>query len=224
MVLYRKSRLHDEKGNIAPVVEILRFPYIIFQAVMKKVLGYFPQAPIIPYTAQQKLDSLMHKRMRVIEFGSGQSTLWYSKRCGEIYSHETTDKWFDKVSDSLQKHNCQNATLTRWDGISFTDEIKTPAPDLIIVDGINRVLCTEYAIKHAKDGTWIYLDNSDKDMSSPSPDREMRVCETLLLNFSSEEKRKVEYFTGFAPAQAFAEQGMLIHPKSNNEEIETARV
>jgi hypothetical protein len=46
MVLYRKSRLHDEKGNLAPFGEIVRFPFIVFQAVLKKVIGYNPAAPL----------------------------------------------------------------------------------------------------------------------------------------------------------------------------------
>jgi len=214
MVAFRKSRLHDEKGNLVPFGEIIRFPLIGIQAVFKKLFNYYPSAPIIPFSARYALDGILTPQMNVVEFGSGQSTLWYAKRCGKIISHETTDKWFQKVMKSIKAADCQNVQLIRWDGKSFCDEIKMPSPDLIIIDGINRVICVEYAIENASDNTWIYLDNSDKDSDPPDPDREMRSCERLMTEFSKSQKRKIEYFTGFSPAQAFAEQGMLIHPKT----------
>ena len=41
----------------------------------------------------------------------------------------------------------------------------------------------------------------------------MRVCEQSLIEFAELENREIEYFTGFAPAQFFGEQGMLVYPK-----------
>ena len=66
--------------------------------------------------------------MRLVEFGSGQSTLWYAKRCKEIISLETTDIWFQKVTKNLLKENCTNAKLLRWDNKKISAKLKnTPA-------------------------------------------------------------------------------------------------
>ena len=80
---------------------------------------------------------------------------------------------------------------------------------------MRRDICVEYAIEVASDSTWIYLDNTDKDMDPPDPSREMRICERCFIDFAKLENRKIKYFTGFAPAQFFAEQGMLIYPKGS---------
>ena len=213
MVLYRKSRFHDEKGNFVPFTEIIRLPVIICQAIIKKLFHFYPLTPCIPYGARKALNSIINANMRLVEFGSGQSTQWYAKRCKEIISHETTDKWFQKVKTNLLKTNCTNAKLLKWDGKSISAMIKTSPPDLIIIDGLRRDICVEYAIEFATESTWIYLDNSDKDMDPPDPDREMRICERRLIDFAKLQNRKIKYFTGFAPAQFFAEQGMLIYPR-----------
>ena len=214
MVLYRKSRLHDEKDNIAPLSEILRIPIIISQAILKKLFNYYPPSPCIVYGAKKVLDSIIDNNMLIVEFGSGQSTHWYAKRCKKIISHETSEKWFVKVKKNLLRAGCFNASLIKWDGESISQEIKTPSPDLIIIDGIRRDICVKYATEVAKDSTWIYLDNSDKDMHPSNPNTEMRVCEQGLIEFARSENREIKYFTGFAPAQFFGEQGMLVCPKN----------
>jgi hypothetical protein len=50
-------------------------------------------------------------------------------------------------------------------------------------------------------------------MDPSNPNREMRVCEQLLIEFSRSQDREIKYFTGFAPAQFYGEQGMLVYPK-----------
>ena len=214
MVLYRKSRLHDEKDNIAPLSEILRIPIIISQAILKKLFNYYPSSPCIVYGAKKVLDSIIDNNMLIVEFGSGQSTHWYAKRCQKIISHETSEKWFVKVKQNLLRAGCFNANVIKWDGESISQEIKTLSPDLIIIDGIRRDICVDYATKVAKDSTWIYLDNSDKDMHPSNPNTEMRVCEQGLIEFARSENREIKYYTGFAPAQFFGEQGMLVCPKN----------
>ena len=56
------------------------------------------------------------KNMLIVEFGSGQSTHWYAKRCKEIISHETTENWLEKVKKNLRKAGCFNVKLIMWDG------------------------------------------------------------------------------------------------------------
>ena len=102
-MLYRKSRLRDEKGNFSPLGEIVRLPIIIYQAILKKLFHYYPSSPCIVHGARKALNSIINTNMRIVEFGSGQSTLWYAKRCQQIISHETTDHWFEKVTKNLSK-------------------------------------------------------------------------------------------------------------------------
>ena len=79
--------------------------------------------------------------------------------------------------------------------------------DLIIVDGSYRSKCMASAIKLLKPGGIIYLDNSDKDYISGG---DMRLAEDILLDFAQEKHAQFKYFTDFAPAEFFVNQGLIV--------------
>lgn len=208
MAALRKTRLHDEKGNLAAPGEVARLPLICVEAAARRLLGRRPARPLLCHSATRRIASLLTRSSRVIEFGSGASTLWLAQRTGNLLSYETDERWYESVSASLRRHNITNTVILLWDG----EDLSPPdaPPDLIIIDGHRRDLCADFATRVAGPNTYIFLDNSDKDMTPPDPDREMRRSERILLDFATRTGRPVDYFTGFAPAQLYAEQGMLI--------------
>lgn len=208
MPAFRKSRLHDEKGNLASPAEIVRIPLVCVEAVARLLLGRLPARPLLCYRATKRLASLLSPSSSVIEFGSGASTTWLAQRVGSLVSYETEPKWYESVSMTLRQFKITNTTLVLWKG-EILPHPDTP-PNLIIIDGYKRDLCVEYAIDIAGPQTHIFLDNSDKDMFPPDPQREMRRSEQLLQIFANETSRPIEYFSGFAPAQLYAEQSMLV--------------
>lgn len=206
----RKSRLHNEKGAIASPIELLRFPIIAGEAVLRWLTGWRPARPLVSYVARRRLQSVIGRSSAVIEFGAGHSTVWLAQRAGSLVSYETDPAWFDRVAKLLARKGLSNVSLVMWRG----DEIPHPGaiPDLIIIDGHRRDMCAEFAIAAAGPQTWIFVDNTDKDVMPPDPDREMRRCERLIRDFARETGRVVEVFTGFAPAQLYAEESMLVGP------------
>lgn len=48
--------------------------------------GYNPELPWISYSAIKLLTRFLHKESRVLEFGSGMSTIWYAGHAGEVFS------------------------------------------------------------------------------------------------------------------------------------------
>jgi hypothetical protein len=83
----------------------------------KKTLEY--EIPWIVKEAIYKLDELLTKDMDVLEFGSGGSTLFFSKRAKSVVSFEDDAKWFNKVSRIIEDKKITNIEYI------FSDEVKT---------------------------------------------------------------------------------------------------
>src|SRR5229473_3586817 len=57
--------------------------------------------PWYTYPAIDFLDTKDFSTRTVLEFGSGQSTLWWAKRCKRILSFDSDPKWFAYVRSTL---------------------------------------------------------------------------------------------------------------------------
>ena len=120
MVALRKSRLHDEKGNLAAPGEIARLPLICLEAMARRLCGRRPARPLLCHRATQRIANLLHPSSRVIEFGAGASTLWLARRTRSLTSYETDKQWYEAVAASLQRNNIENTDLLMWDGADLS--------------------------------------------------------------------------------------------------------
>lgn len=92
----------------------------------------------------------------VWEFGGGNSTLWWAKKCKHVYTVESNWQWWDyvyKKSEELGIHNldCELREINEGDQVrkeEYTRALfKYPNPDIVIVDGILRNECLEVGIE-----------------------------------------------------------------------------
>lgn len=208
----RKSRLHDEKGNFVGWNRFLRhFPHAASTGVLRISVGYRPQIPWISYDAIKTLRQFLTKDSRVLEFGSGMSTLWYANYAGEVCSVEDYLPWYQKVSGFLGKTMIENVNYCFADSseayCSFMSN-DTAGFDLIMVDGSNRSACIANSLKLLKPGGILYLDNSDKHSGAEGGDT--RIAEACALTYAKEKAAAITYFTDFAPTQFFVQQGLMI--------------
>lgn len=208
----RKSRLHDEKGNFIGWDKFLSHAPLAFSTGLVRIsLGYHPVIPWIAYDAIGVLKKFLTKNSRVLEFGSGMSTIWYAKFAGEVYSVEDYRPWYEKVNVIQKKHLLNNVHYhfaeNPIDYFNFMAD-DTTGFDLIMVDGSNRSTCITNAVKLLRPGGILYLDNSDKHSSSQGGDT--RLAEGYALEFTQEKSAEVTYFTDFAPTQFFVQQGLMI--------------
>jgi predicted O-methyltransferase YrrM len=118
----------------------------------------------LPWLAPQvieKLESIVTYKSRVIEHGSGGSTLWLAERAMSVISFESNDKWRDKINQALENHAVAMVT-------SDITEIHTEGTekfDLLLIDGepvTNRRLWIRKAIELVKPGGWVVLDNANR--------------------------------------------------------------
>ncbi|MFG6102882.1 class I SAM-dependent methyltransferase [Leptothoe sp. EHU-05/26/07-4] len=208
----RKTRLHDEKGNLISLSKLLKHgPLSLVSGILRLTIDYRPELPWISYEAIGVLREFLSKESRVLEFGSGMSTIWYAKYAGEVCSVEDYRTWYDKVSKVLEKKQLDNVN---YHFAENHQEYKTfmasdsDGFDLIMIDGKVRCECVKNAIKLLRSGGILYLDNSDKYSSVGIGD--IRLAEKYALEFAHKVGAKITYFTDLAPTQFFVQQGLMI--------------
>jgi len=118
---------------------------------------------------------------RVIEWGSGASTLWLAKRSGSVISIESDPDWAARVINSVPKNvtliqptipPASSATTvgsTRWGfrGLDFEHYVGAIDTlegnfDLVVIDGRAREACFDYALQRLAPGGIILFDNTNR--------------------------------------------------------------
>jgi predicted O-methyltransferase YrrM len=203
----RKTRFHDEKGNLVDLAGWIYLPHAYLTAALKQ-FGYTPKVPWISYRARRLLDRIIQKDWRMVEFGSGGSTLWFAQRAGFVHSIESDPQWYATIArriDGLPHVRYELRTLKEYSDLSY---YKDRSLDFVLVDGAERAACATSAASKVKSGGLIYLDNSDKDMTIPGGD--VRIAEQALINAVSERGGSIRYFVDFVPTNGAPCQGMLV--------------
>jgi predicted O-methyltransferase YrrM len=160
----RTSRFHDEKGNIANLQEILtNAPKSLMSSFKLKSTGRRPYLPWIPYQVIDKLEKIICSDWKILEFGSGMSTIWLAQRCKFIHSIEDSNDWFVEVKRILDNNKITNVQLDLFDAEKYSDLSQIPNNnfDLVIVDGPNipvRSKCLETGLSKLKPSGYLYLD------------------------------------------------------------------
>lgn len=182
---------------------------------MWKVFDRRPILPWISYSAISVIKKLIDvKSSSVLEFGSGMSTLWFSRQVRRVVSVEHDKEYFDIVGQALKSGHAGAADVDyrlapKLDEYATRGLLENGQFDLILVDGPWRAECLENSMHLVKPGGAIYLDNSDADSSSGEPG-EINRAVRILLDFAKARGAQIEKFTDFAPACLFASQGILV--------------
>ena len=192
--IFRKSRFHDEKGNRVDFFGMLYLPLALGGAVLRYFFNYRPLKPTISFRATKVIDGILQPHFKCVEFGSGMSTVWISARCQFLLSRENNDIWFKKINHLISKRRCSNIKYEFSEGKSFSclDEYENGYFDFAFIDGWDRAGCALSVLPKLKKGGWLYLDNSDKDMTVSGGD--LRRAERLIVEYVKNENKEIRYF------------------------------
>jgi len=98
----------------------------------------------------------------IFEYGCGNSTLFWSKRCKNLYFVEHDSKWFEKIIEKCPKNveGYETSNLS----VAYPNSISIPEKkfDMIIIDGEERMRCAAVCIPYLSENGVIVLDNSDR--------------------------------------------------------------
>ena len=107
----------------------------------------------------------LNSNAKVLEFGCGASTLWLSKHVMHLVSIEHNKNWAKKISTILKNgiaHGFTDLHLLERPYYQVTSKFPDEYFDLILVDGRDRVKCTESCLKTLKSGGILMLDNAER--------------------------------------------------------------
>jgi hypothetical protein len=117
--------------------------------------------PWFTYPAIEFLCQLNFSNSSVFEWGSGNSSKYFSARCNSIISIEHNLDWFKAQEGTTNKN--QEIIYAKEDEYASKITAFNRQFDIIIIDGILRDECLTIALNYLKsDGMFIY-DNSDRD-------------------------------------------------------------
>ena len=116
--------------------------------------------PWFTYPAIDFLEPRVKPHWRVLEWGCGQSTLWWSQRVSSVTSIEHDVAWQANIRAHVPDNG--QVVLVEEKG-RYVEANGLPGPfDAIVIDGEYRNECARIAADRAGAGGIIVLDNSDR--------------------------------------------------------------
>jgi len=122
----------------------------------------YEKNPWLSTEANRFLNSYVNQDTKILEFGAGGSTVWFSGRTKHLITIEHDNNWYQKVSPQVDT----DIRLLPRPYYGVCDEFKDESFDLILIDGRDRIRCIEKAHSKVKPDGILMLDNSERDIYS----------------------------------------------------------
>jgi hypothetical protein len=115
--------------------------------------------PWYTYPAIELLGNKDFTGRSVVEFGAGQSTLWWSGRAEQVLSFEDDFLWYGWLKSRVPANVRLMFTAN---GVADVDEhLSNQQFDVAVIDGLDRFACAQKALNVITNDGAIVLDNSD---------------------------------------------------------------
>jgi hypothetical protein len=165
---------------ITKAVRILELQYGHFQSVQdQRAIGKDGLAiPWFTYPAIEYLSQLNLAEKTMLEWGSGNSSVFFGARVKKMYSVEHNQEWFAQVKGkAIKGHEIIHAPEAEYAQAATRFQCKF---DIILIDGVEREACSEQAVKLIGDDGLIILDNSDRH---PDISKRLRDANFIQADF-----------------------------------------
>ncbi|WP_242039763.1 methyltransferase domain-containing protein [Anabaena sphaerica] len=117
--------------------------------------------PWYTYPAIEFIENKIDSNFCVFEYGSGNSSLWWSERVTQVISIESDANWFGYIKENMPSNVELYLIEDDLEYAAAINQYEDHSFDVIIVDGSNRNQCAEFAISKVKDKGFIIFDNTD---------------------------------------------------------------
>ena len=140
-----------------------------FRSCLKRLAVYKDGEPI-PWYSYPCIEFLRHRPFRdktILEFGGGQSTLWWAERAHKVVTFEGDKGWLDKlagqVPSNVELHHVTQADRTAC--VAGVEAVLQRRPgflhDVVVIDGLWRYELIEVAVRALADDGMIICDDAD---------------------------------------------------------------
>ena len=148
------------------------------------------EAPWMLDKAIEFIDGILKKEFDVFEWGSGGSTLYFSKRVKSVVSVENDQDWFNNMGAEIKNQGINNVNLiyANYDRAGNPKDLANPDAylsgsryyygkvfekytktidsfgnfDLVLVDGRARSGCAKHGMSKLKDNGFLIVDDSER--------------------------------------------------------------
>jgi len=115
--------------------------------------------PWLTTGAIEFLETYIDKDKNILEFGAGNSTIWFASRTDHIITIEHDPEWYQKIKEKVKTEIRLLPRPYAYVCDGFPDEHF----DFVLVDGRDRVKCIERIHPKIKHGGILMLDNSERE-------------------------------------------------------------
>lgn len=117
--------------------------------------------PWYTYSAKSFLEPRLTRKLKVFEFGCGNSTLWYAARVARVDAVEHDPGWVERMQVRLPANA---RVIFQQDEDAYVSEVRARGPyDIIVIDGLYRSRCAEAALESIAPRGVLIWDNSDRE-------------------------------------------------------------
>ena len=120
--------------------------------------------PWITYPAISFLSERLNQDLLIFEYGSGNSTLYYSKIVKKVIAVEHNKEWYEKIKSKLSENSEIIFVNLDYGGV-YCQTIKSTNQkfDIIIIDAEDRVNCIKNCLNNINENGIIILDDSERE-------------------------------------------------------------
>ena len=127
--------------------------------------------PWYTYPAIEFIENKIDSDFRIFEYGSGNSSLWWSERVTQVISIESDANWFGYIKENMPSNVELYLIEDDLKYASAINQYEDHSFDVIIVDGSNRNQCAEFAISKVKNQGFIIFNNTDDHRHAPGVEK-----------------------------------------------------
>jgi hypothetical protein len=183
---------------LTPFLFSINTGHFISSIKNKSVNKYNKPIPWYTYSCINFIEKIDFSNKNILEFGAGQSTLWWEARAKSVLSFESDRSWFEKIN-SQKNSNTKIEFIESIAEIEINSQnnkkIKDYCPDVIIIDGgVDRYKSLKISSEYIKNSGIIIIDNSEGYY-----EKEDHYKIYPMLNFLHEKNYKRVDFYGHAP-------------------------
>ncbi len=214
----RASRFHAVDNRFMGMAQFRHLPISLGIKMANRLLGTHQRLPAWPYPAMRAIETLLQPDWRVLEFGSGWSTLWLADRCAEVITIESSPVWAAFVAKKSETCGATVQVLQReLEDYTDTADFADASVDLCIVDGWFRHRCLENAVRLVRPGGWLYLDISESprdEMVYADEGQRLAVLEAAR-QAAAASGGDLQAFRGLVVGEVVAGEGILMRKGGN---------
>jgi hypothetical protein len=120
--------------------------------------------PWLTYPAINFLSERLNRDLLMFEYGSGNSTLYYSKIVKKVIAVEHNKAWYEKIKSKLSENSEILLVNLDYNEI-YCQAIKGTNQkfDIIIIDAEDRVNCIKNCLNNLSENGVIILDDSERE-------------------------------------------------------------